>query len=87
VLAVAFTAMRGPIFVPIFELPANREAQIARLRAYGKKAYILPVGGNALYRQTIDGEWENVHSEETVVRSGILYKDSLGTLFFEIRNG
>jgi DNA-binding beta-propeller fold protein YncE len=70
-----------------FRIAGKSRGAIARLRAYGKKACILPVGGNALYRQTIDGEWEEVPSEETVVRSGILYKDSLGTLFFEIRNG
>jgi hypothetical protein len=70
-----------------FRIAGKSKGAIARLRASGKKACILPVGGNALYRQTIDGEWEKVPSEETVVRAHILYKDSLGTLFFEIKNG
>ncbi|MEN8221512.1 MAG: hypothetical protein ABFS56_35260 [Pseudomonadota bacterium] len=45
-----------------------------------------PNGANTLSRQTADGKWENLPQEETKARFGVVYKDEMGTLFFEIRN-
>jgi hypothetical protein len=67
-----------------FRLSNKPSGALARLRAHD---HIQPVGGNTLSRQTADGKWENLPPEETKARFGVVYKDEMGTLFFEIRNG
>jgi hypothetical protein len=70
-----------------FRLSGKARGALARLRAVGKQVRIQPTAGAQLWRQTLDGEWEPLPAEETPVRFGTIYKDQLGVLFFEIRNG
>ncbi len=70
-----------------YRLSNKSTGAIARLRADGNRVLIMPIRGNTLYKQNVDGEWEILADEETPARTNTLYKDNLGTLFFEIGNG
>ena len=70
-----------------FRLSGSGKGSIACLRASGKRVYIHPTGGSQLLRQNLDGDWEPLAPEETPVHFGMVYKDAMGGLFFEIRNG
>jgi hypothetical protein len=67
-----------------FRLAKKSNNALACIRA---NDHIQPFGGNNILRQTADGEWENLPQKETKARFGVVYKDEMGTLFFEIRNG
>jgi len=60
---------------------------LARLRADGRRVCIRPATAATVYRQNFDGEWETLPAEETTVHFGVVYKDSMGGLYFELRNG
>ena len=70
-----------------YRLSGSAKAALACLRASGKRVQIKPAAGMPLYRLNMDGEWEALPAEETPVHFGVAYKDSMGSLFFEIRNG
>lgn len=70
-----------------FRLSGRARGALARLRAAGKQVRLQPTEGAQLLRRTLDDEWEPLPSEEAPVRFGTIYKDQLGVLFFEIRNG
>ncbi|WP_198328280.1 VWA domain-containing protein [Methylovulum psychrotolerans] len=70
-----------------FRLSGNAKGELARLRADGKQVFIRPAPGAVVYRQNFDGEWEVMPANETAVNFGVIYKDSLGALFFQLRNG
>jgi len=69
-----------------FSISGKSSGAIACLHAYANKARIKPVNGHTIYRQNVDGEWEEIPTEETAVRYGVLHKEKDGGLFFEIRN-
>jgi len=74
------------IYLGDFQLTSKPGGALARLRAHRNQVRIRPVNGMTLWRQTPDGDWDQVPAEETTVRSGVVYRDDHGTLFFEIRN-
>jgi hypothetical protein len=72
---------------PDFRLSGAAKSALARLRADGMQVYMRPESGNTLYRQGFDGEWEILSAGETPIHFGIVYKDAMGALYFELRNG
>ena len=70
-----------------FRLSGSAKGELARLRADGQRVRIRPAPGASVYRQNFDGDWEALPPEETPVHFGVVYKDSVGALFFELRNG
>ena len=70
-----------------FRLSPNSSNALATLKAHGKQTLIQPASGNTLWRQNAEGEWEKLPQEESPARIGTVYKNDLGTMFFEIRNG
>lgn len=69
-----------------FRLSGKAKGALARLRASGKRVYLSPAHGMAVYRQNLEGEWDELPTEETLMHFGVIYKNALGTLFFELRN-
>lgn len=69
-----------------FRLAGKPHNAVARLRAERKQIRIEPAAGAALWRQNGDGEWEQIPPGEWPARSGDLYRNDSGTLFFEVRN-
>ena len=70
-----------------FRLSAHRGGAIACLRAHSNRVRIEPVGMATLWRQNSDDSWEQLPAREVPASFGVIYKDELGTIFFEIRNG
>ena len=70
-----------------FRLSSKARSGLARLRADGNQVRIQSTAGASLWRQTVEGDWEKQPSAETAARFGDVYKDELGLVFFEIRNG
>lgn len=70
-----------------FRLSSSAKGALARLRADGKQVYVRPESGISVYRQSFDGEWDVLPTDESPVHFGVVYKDSMGALYFEIRNG
>ncbi|MCP3959683.1 MAG: hypothetical protein GY719_17685 [bacterium] len=48
---------------------------------------IQPLAGSNIWRRNAEDTWERLPPEESPARFGVVYKDELGTLFFELRNG
>jgi hypothetical protein len=69
-----------------FRLSGKAKGALVRLRASGKRVYLSPAHGMAVYRQNLEGEWDELPTEETLMHFGVSYKNALGTLFFELRN-
>lgn len=67
-------------------LSGNKAGAVARLQAAGTQTKLQAVAGSSLWRQTADGDWEQLPPEETTVRLGVLYKSDSGGVFFEVRN-
>ncbi len=75
------------VFVrPDFRLSGSALGAFARLRAQGKQVRVSPIGGASLFRQGPDGAWEILPPGESPARFGVVYRDELGTLYFELRN-
>jgi hypothetical protein len=74
------------IYIGSFELTRKPAAAMARLRAHRNQVRIKPMNGAALWRQTLDGEWDELVPGETAIRPGVIHRNDLGTLFFEVRN-
>ena len=72
---------------PDFRLSASAKGELARLRADGRRVFIRPATAATVYRQNFDGAWEALPTEETTVHFGVVYKDSMGGVYFELRNG
>lgn len=72
---------------PDFRISGRSRGAIARLGARPDRLSIRPESGNTVYRQNLEGEWEALPTDESAAHFGVIYKDSLGALFFEIRNG
>ncbi|MEE8526183.1 MAG: hypothetical protein V3T72_19775, partial [Thermoanaerobaculia bacterium] len=70
-----------------FRLRAKAAGTLARLRAHGQQVRIKPVAGTTVWRQTADGDWVALPADESPARRGVLYRDDLETIFFELRNG
>ena len=70
-----------------FRLSGSAKGELARLRASGSRVCIRPAPGTLVYRQNLDGEWEELPPEETSAHFGVVYKDSMGRVYFELRNG
>jgi len=68
-----------------FRISGRAGGALVRLRAEGKRVRLLPVG--MVLRQTVEGEWERLPAEENAARVGTVYRNELGSLFFEVRNG
>ncbi len=68
-------------------LRAKAAGALARLRAHGQQVRIKPVAGATVWRQTADGDWVALPADESPARRGVLYRDDLETIFFELRNG
>ncbi len=73
------------IYIGNFELTRKPGGALARLRAHRSQVRIRPVDGTALWRQNLDGEWDQLATEETTIRPGVIHRNDLGTLFFEVR--
>ncbi|HEV7506940.1 MAG TPA: vWA domain-containing protein [Thermoanaerobaculia bacterium] len=74
------------IYVGNFELTRKPAGALARLRAHRSQVRIRPMNGTALWRQNLDGEWDPLAADETTVRPGVIHRNDLGTLYFEVRN-
>jgi hypothetical protein len=74
------------IYVGNFELTRKAAGALARLRAHRSQVRIQPMNGTALWRQTLDGEWDQLTPGETTIRPGVIHRNDFGTLFFEVRN-
>jgi len=70
-----------------YRLSGSAKAALACLRACGKRVKLKPAAGQSLLWLNLDGEWESVPAEESPVHFGVVYKDAMGSLYFEIRNG
>jgi len=70
-----------------YRLSGSAKGGFVRLRAEGKRVKLQAVGGAGVWRKTMEDEWEQLPQGEISARNGVLYKDDLGTLFFDIRNG
>ncbi|MEO1084617.1 MAG: hypothetical protein AAFY88_10265, partial [Acidobacteriota bacterium] len=55
-----------------------------RLRADGRRLRLKAIGG-AVYRQTVDGEWEPLGDGESTVRPGSIYRNEIASIYFEYR--
>ena len=56
---------------------------LVKLRAGRKQVRMKPMA--SLWRRTLEGEWNEVPAEEAAVRTGVLYRNDSGSLYFEIR--
>ncbi|MEE8524197.1 MAG: vWA domain-containing protein [Thermoanaerobaculia bacterium] len=72
---------------PDFRLSSRSRGAVARLRADGSRVRIQPADGTGVWRRTADEEWQALADEETSARYGVVYRDAMGTIFFELRNG
>jgi hypothetical protein len=68
-----------------FRISGKSNNAFARLRANRKDAMIQPAGGQGLWRQRIDGEWERLPDQETTARTGVMYRNDDGSVFFDLR--
>jgi len=69
-----------------YRISGKSRGAIAKLRAGGKnQLFLQPVGGQSLWRQRFDGEWEPVPAEEALMRQGSMYRNDDKTLFFDMR--
>lgn len=69
-----------------FRLSSTQHSALARLRADRKQVRITPVAGAAVWRRNTEGAWEQIPPGESTARFGDLYRNDLGSLFFELRN-
>jgi hypothetical protein len=69
-----------------YRLAGKAAGAAARLRADGSQVCVQPQAGASLLRQTADGDWEPVPAEESRMRAGVVYRDEMKTLFFELGN-
>ncbi len=72
---------------PDFRLTARSRGALLRLRADGNQVRIQPLAGNSIWRRNAEDTWDRLPPEESPARFGVVYKNELGTLFFELRNG
>ncbi len=72
---------------PDYRLTNRPRGALARLRADGNLAYLQPVPGATLWRQSPDDAWERLPEAETRVHFGTIFRNDMKTLYFEIRNG
>ena len=68
-------------------LRSRASGAIARLRADGQGVRLQGTHGETLWRRSVDGEWERLPAEEMRARLGTTYRNDLGTVYFELRNG
>jgi hypothetical protein len=73
-------------YIGNFELTRKPGGALARLRAHRSQVRIRPMDGATLWRQTLDGEWDQLDPGETTIRPGVIHRNDFGTLFFEVRN-
>jgi hypothetical protein len=70
-----------------FRLSGKPSGAVARLRAHRKQVRLVPAPGAGLLRRSADDTWEPVPASETVMRTGVTYRNELGTLYFELGRG
>ena len=70
-----------------FRLSGKSSNAVARLRAQGSRVVLKPVHGSAIYRRTVDDDWELLQEGESAARFGDVYRNDDSSLYFEIRNG
>ncbi|MBI1354240.1 MAG: hypothetical protein GC160_07830 [Acidobacteria bacterium] len=70
-----------------YRLSGRRVNVLAKLRADRGRVKIEPAPGQSLWRETIDGDWEELPPEETQARTGVVYRNHEKTLYFELRTG
>ncbi len=74
------------VFVTLdYRIAGKPGGAFARLRAEKSGMKIRPENGQSLWRQRMDGEWEAVPPEESAVRTGTMYRNDEGTVFFDVR--
>ncbi len=70
-----------------FQLRRSAAGALARLRADRLGVFIQPVGGSQVLYQDADRRWEPLPTDhETRVRFSTLYRNGVGSLYFEFRN-
>src|SRR5262249_17281483 len=69
-----------------FRLSGRARSAVALLRAEAKQVRIAAAPGAAVWRRGADGGWEPLPAGESTARFGTIYKNDLGSLFFELRN-
>ena len=70
-----------------FRLSGSKSNALVRLRADSGRVKIEPIGGQPVWRETIDGEWEELPPEETPARTGVVYRSDDRSVYFELRTG
>lgn len=70
-----------------YRVSGRSRGAIARLRAQGDQVMIQRVTGSTLFRQSADGEWEDLGPEESRARLGSLYRDEGCRIYFQLRTG
>ena len=70
-----------------YRVSGKRSNALVRLRADRGRVKIEPAAGQLIWRETIDGEWEELPAEETQARTGVVYRNHEKTLYFELRTG
>jgi hypothetical protein len=69
-----------------YRLSGRSRHALARLRADAAQVRIRALPGEAVWRQSADGGWEALPPGESPARYGTVYRNDLGSLYFELRN-
>jgi sugar lactone lactonase YvrE len=66
-----------------FRITRSARNALAHLRADKKRVHMRPIA--ALWRKSVDGEWEQVPPNEAVIRTGVLHRNDSRSIYFELR--
>lgn len=68
-----------------YRITGRAQGALVKLRAQRRRIMISPVSGQTVLREDLDGGWEPIPREEIPLRSGKVYRNEQGSLFFELR--
>lgn len=70
-----------------YRLSGSKNNALVRLRADKGRVKIQPASGQMVWRETIDGDWEELPPEETPLRTGVVYRNDDKSVYFDFRTG